>query len=166
MGANLFLKRSILVAIASALPIFGSFAAGSGGGHSSGGSGSSGGGHSSGGPSSSGGGHSSSASGGGHSSTSSNSGSSAHSSNSGHSSNAPKGSRGGDPAFGPAISSSRSNLANPSSPVRAKPVPVFNKQHFGSGYAHNDLSENDDQWRKQRRHLRHLFGFIPYWSSY
>jgi hypothetical protein len=152
MDANLFLKRCILVTIVSALPVFGSFASGSGGGHSSGGSGSSG------------GGHSSSASGGGHSSTSSNGGSFAKGSNSAHSSNAAKGNHGGDPSTDPAVSSSRSTPANPSSPVRPKPVPVVNKQHFESGYARNDSSENDDLWRKQHRHLRHLFGFLPYWS--
>jgi hypothetical protein len=138
---DLFFKRSTLVAIVCALPIFGSFASGSGGGHSSGGSG---------------GGHSSSGPTGGHSSTSS---------NSGHPASTTKSSHAGDSNAGPAVTNSRSTSVNPTGPVRVKPAPVVNK-HFESGYGHNDLSETDDQWRKQHRHLRHLFGFIPYWSSY
>jgi hypothetical protein len=180
MGANLLLKRIMLVVLVSAFPIFASVASPGGGGHSSGGSG---GGFAS---SSSGGGHSSSGSSGGHSANASSNSATSHSStgssnghfasgsNNAHSSNAPKGSPNapkgnhpGDPAS-PAVVAGHPITGSPdrSSLFRAKPVQAVNKQHFGSGYGHNDLAGDDDSWKKRPHYLHHLFGFIPYWSTH
>jgi hypothetical protein len=144
MDANSFLKRTILIALASAVPAFVSVASPGGGGHSSGGSGS---GHcssgSSGGNSSSGvsGGHSSNGTSGGHSSTGV---------NGGHSSNAAKGGHSGDPSTGPAAVVGGRSVSGSLSAVRSKPVPVVNVQH-GSGYGHGDVSGDDYLWRRHHR---------------
>jgi hypothetical protein len=188
MGANLSLKRIMLVALVSSLPILRSVASPGSGGPSSGGSGaaSSGGsgGYSS---SSSSGGHSGSNSTSGHSSNSSNSSNSgngsshsnnghsstglsnghfASGSNNTHSSSAPKGNHPGDPPSPTVITGRPITGTDRSKLLPPKPVQVDNRQHFGSGYAHNDLAGNGDTSTEQPRHLRHLFGFIPYWSTH
>src|SRR6516164_7834785 len=139
MDANSFLRRIILVAVASALPALASVTSAHGGGHSAGGS--------SGGPSSSGssGGHSSSGSSGGHSSSGSNSGHSSSASTSGHSSRASKvGHAANDPSTGPtAVTGGRSVLVSSLHPstVRTRLVPVTEVHRFSTGYVPNE------QWR-------------------
>jgi len=156
MDANSFLRRIILVAVASALPALASVTSAHGGGHSAGGS--------SGGPSSSGssgghsssgssGGPSSSGSSGGHSSSGSNSGHSSSASTSGHSSRASKvGHAANDPSTGPtAVTGGRSVLVSSLHPstVRTRLVPVTEVHRFSTGYVPNEQWR--DWWRKHHR---------------
>jgi hypothetical protein len=147
MDANSFLKRTILIALASAVPAFVSVASPGGGGHSSGGSG---GGHSSSGSS---GGNSSSGVSGGHSSNGTSGGHSSTGVNGGHSSNAAKGGHSGDPSTGPAAVVGGRSVSGSSSSVRSKPVPVVNVQR-GSGYGHGDVSGDDYLWRRHHRQVK------------
>jgi hypothetical protein len=157
MDANCFLKRIVVITVASALPAFASVASGhssggSSGGHSSGGS--------SGGPSSNGssGGHSSSASNSGHSSSASNSGHSFSASNSGHSSGHPSkvGHAAGNPGTDPvAATGGRSTLASSVHPgtVRSRPVTVTEGRRVSTGYTPNE------QWRDYWRRKHHWIFF-------
>src|SRR6516162_6495592 len=136
MDANSFLKRIILIAVASTLPAFASVVSAHGGSHSGG---------SSGGPSSSGssGGHSSSGSSGGHSP-----------SGSGHSASASKGGHpAGDPSGPVAITGGRSVLATS---VRPGKVPNNEVHQFSTGYVPN---EQYRQW--WRKHHRSFSGLYP-----
>jgi len=137
---NRVLKRALLAAAISLLPLANT-ASGHGGGHGTGGSGGSSG--SSGGSSSSGG-HSSSGSNGGHSS----------SSTSGHSSASAKG---GHSTADP-VSVSQSAVSSQTVSGKNPGHRVF-FQHSSTGYnAQNAVTANDDS---QRRHRYLLFGFIP-----
>jgi hypothetical protein len=136
MDANSFLRRIILIAVASTLPAFASMVSAHGGSHSGG---------SSGGPSSSGssGGHSSSGSSGGHSP-----------SGSGHSASASKaGHPAGDPSGPVAMTGGRSVLATS---VRPGKVPSNEVHQFSTGYVPN---EQYRQW--WRKHHRSSFGLYP-----
>jgi hypothetical protein len=139
---NGFLKRALLAAAISVLPLANTASAhGGGGGHGTGGSGGSSG--SSGGSSSSSG-HSSSGSNGGHSS----------SSTSGHSSASAKG---GHSTADP-VSVSQSVVSSQTASGKNPGHRVF-FQHGSTGYnAQNAVTAKDDSQRR-RRHL--LFGFIP-----
>jgi hypothetical protein len=147
---NGFLKRALLAAAISVLPLANTASA-HGGGHGTGGSGGSSGssGGSSSGGSSSSGGHSSSGSNGGHSS----------SSTSGHSSASAKG--GHSTADPVSVSQSAVSSQTVSSQTASGKNPghrVF-FQHSSTGYnAQNAVTANDDS---QRRHRHLLFGFIP-----
>src|SRR6516164_4380228 len=121
MDANSFLRRIILVAVASALPALASVTSAHGGGHSAGGSS---------------GGHSSSGSNSGHSSSASTSGHSSRASKVGHAAN--------DPSTGPTgVTGGRSVLVSSLHPstVRTRLVPVTEVHRFSTGYVPNE------QWR-------------------
>src|SRR6516164_3582187 len=105
MDANSFLRRIILIAVASTLPVFASVASAHGGGH----------------PGGSSGGSSSNGSSGGHSSSGSNSGHSASASKSGHPA--------GDPSGPAAMTGGRSVLVSSVRPstVRSNEVHQFSR---------------------------------------
>jgi hypothetical protein len=182
MDANALLKRIVLGALVSTLPVSVCVASPGGGGHSSSGSG--------GGSSSAGsGGHSSGASNSGHSSSVSNGGHSSNVSNSGHSSSqAPGGRLGGSHALASVSNGGHSSTASkgvqprsdqstdpPSvvggrsvsgarispSTVRKGFVPVANTRVFSSGGSsgRGNWEENDD---RLRHHRRLLFGIWPF----
>jgi hypothetical protein len=135
MDANCFLRRTLLIAVASTLPAFASVASAHGGGHSSGGSS---GGTSSNGPS------------GGHSLSGSNSGHSASASKAVHSP--------GDPSGPATMTGGRSVLVSSVRPStdRSKFVPVTEVRHVSTGYVPNE--QYRDWWRK---HHRVSFGLSP-----
>jgi hypothetical protein len=184
MDSKSFLRRTVLIALVSALSTFGSVASAHGGGHGSGGSSGSGGGHgssgghsssaSNGGHSSSGfssghsssgssSGHSSSGFSSGHSSSGSSSGHSSSGSSSGHSSSVSKGGHsGGDPSNPAAAVGGRaiSDNSGHSRTVRSRPEPV-NRQ-FSTGGGHGDWREAEETVDWQRYNRRRLFGFIWY----
>jgi hypothetical protein len=141
---NAVLKRALLAAAISVLPLANTASAH--GGHGSGGSSSSSG--SSGGSSSSGG-HSSSGSNGGHSS----------SSTSGHSSASAKGGHStADPVSVSQSAVSSQTVSNQTASGKNPGHRVF-FQHSSTGYNSQDaVTANDDS---QRRHQHLLFGFIP-----
>jgi len=142
---NGFLKRALLAAAISVLPLANTASA-HGGGHGSGGSGGS---SSSSGGSSSGGGHSSSGSSGGHSS----------SSTSGHSSASAKGGHStADPVSVSQSAISSQTVSSQTASGKNSGHRVF-FQHGSTGYnAQNAVTANDDS---QLRHRHLLFGFIP-----
>ena len=143
---NGFLKRALLAATISVLPLANTASA-HGGGHGTGGSGGSSG---SSGGSSSGGGHSSSGSNGGHSSSSSTSGHSSASAKGGHST--------ADPVSVSHSAVSSQTVSNQTASGRNPGHRVF-FQHSSTGYnAQDAVTANDDS---QRRHQHLLFGFIP-----
>lgn len=149
MDAKFFLKRIILIAVASALPGFASVASAGSGGHSGGSSGGPSSSASSGGPSSNGssGGHSTSASNSGHSSSASNSGhSSGHSSKVGHAA--------GNPSIDPvAVTGGRSVLVSSVRPSTVRSKPVTEVHQFSTGYTPNE------QWRDYWRRKHHWLFF-------
>ena len=137
MDANSFLRRIILIAVASTLPPFASVASAHGGGHSGGSSG----------------GSSSNGSSGGHSSSASNSGHSASVSKVGHPA--------GDPSGPVAMTGGRSVLATSVRPgtVRSNEVRTFqsNELHqFSTGYVPNE--QYREWWRK---HHPSPYGLSP-----
>jgi hypothetical protein len=162
MDAKPFLKRTILIALVSALPAFvGTASAHGGGGHG-------GGGFSAGGSS---GGHGSS----GHSGNGSNSGQSSSSSSTGHSSNGPAnghsssvskgGHSTGDPSAGPATAVSGRGISGSfahSNTVRGRHEPHAQFRHFDTGWGHGDWQEGEEYVDWQRYNRRRLFGFIWY----
>jgi hypothetical protein len=165
MDVNSFLRRIVLIGLASALPALVNIASahGSGGygtGGSSGASGSSGGGHGTGGSNGSGassGGHSASVSSAGHSSSASNSGHSSSVSKGGHSS--------GDPSSAPVTAAGGHSVSNGSlhpNTVRSKPEPIHDFRHFRTGYGHGDWQPGEENVDWTRHHRRRLFGFIWY----
>jgi hypothetical protein len=148
MDANAFLRRMLLLAVVSALPMVNVAYAHSGGGKGTGGSS---GGGSAGGGSSSGSGHSASSTSGGHSATSTTNGHSATAP--GHAATASKGSRvaNNDPV-------SISQSANqPSQHVRV--FRIF-QQAPSTGYTTQYRETNNEEWR--RKHQRLFLGFIRY----
>ena len=150
MDAKSFVRRTVLIALVSALPTFVSVASAHGGGHSSGGS--SGSGASSGGHGSSGG-HSASGSNSGHSPSGSNSGSASSGSKGGHSTS--------DPST--ATATTASGRAVPGSPVHSNTVrPPVHVRHFSTGWGHGDWREGEETVDWQRHNRRRLFGFIWY----
>jgi hypothetical protein len=160
MDSKSFLRRTVLIALVSALSTFGSVASAHGGGHGSGGSSGSGG---SGGGHGSSGGHSSSASNGGHSSSGSSSGHSSSGSSSGHSSSVSKGGHSaGDPSNPAAAVGGRaiSDNSGHSRTVRSRPEPV--NRLFSTGGGHGDWREGEETVDWQRYNRRRLFGFIWY----
>jgi|SRR6516164_3943450 len=144
MDANSFLRRIILIAVASTLPVFASVASAHGGGH----------------PGGSSGGSSSNGSSGGHSSSGSNSGHSASASKAGHPA--------GDPSGPVAMTGGRSVLATSFRPgtVRSNDVHQFsvrprtvqsNEVHrFSTGYVPNE--QYREWWRK---HHPSPYGLSP-----
>ena len=138
---NAFLKRALLAAAISVLPLANTASA-HGGGHGSGGSsGSSGGGHSS---SGSNGGHSS----GGHSSSSTSGGHAAAASKVGH------------PATDPAADPSNVSVTTGQGMHSGKVHRAFAQQGQSTGYNQQNTETNQDDWRRRHPHL--LFGFIRY----
>jgi hypothetical protein len=165
---NTFLKRALLAAAISVLPLANTASA-HGGGHGTGGSSSSSGGSSSGGSSSGGsssGGSSSggSSSSGGHSSSGSNGG---HSSG-GHSSSSTSGghtaaaSKAGHPATDPAADPSNvsQSVTTGQGMHSGKVHRAFAQQGRSTGYNQQNTETNQDDWRRRHPHL--LFGFIRY----
>ena len=144
MDANSFLRRIILIGVASTLPAFASVASAHGGGHSGGSSG----------------GSSSNGSSGGHSSSGSNSGHSASASKAGHPA--------GDPSGPVAMTGGRSVLVTSVRPggVRSNAVHQFsvrlrtvqsNEVHqFSTGYVPNE--QYREWWRK---HHPSPYGMSP-----
>jgi hypothetical protein len=152
---NGFLKRALLAATISVLPLANTASA-HGGGHGTGGSGGSSG--SSGGSSSGGSSSSGSGSSGGHSSSGSNGGHSS-SSTSGHSSASAKGGHStADPVSVSQSAVSSQTMSSQTASGKNQGHRVF-FQHSSTGYnAQNAVTANDDS---QRRHRHLLFGFIP-----
>jgi hypothetical protein len=151
---NTFVRRTLLVAAISVLPLA-NIASAHGGGHGSGGSSGSGSSSSSGSGSSSSG-HSSSSSSSGHSSVSSSSGHSVSSTSAGHHSAPSKVSHPtADPNNG-----SQSAMTGQGRHV-ARVHRVF-EEHGSStgGYNQQNTETNQDEWRRRHPHL--LFGFIRY----
>jgi hypothetical protein len=142
---NAFLKRALLAAAISVLPVANTASAH--GGHGSGGSSSSSG--SSGGSSSSGG-HSSSASNGGHSSSSTSGGHAAAASKVGHPAT--------DPPANP--SNGSQSVATGHGMHSGKVHRAFAQQGQSTGYNQQNTETNQDDWRRRHPHL--LFGFIRY----
>ncbi len=156
---NGVLKRALLAAAISVLPLANTASA-HGGGHGSGGSGGSGGssgssGGSSSGGSSSGGGHSSSGSNGGHSSG-------GHSSSSTSGGHAAAASKGGHPATDPPANPSNGSqsVATGHGMHSGKVHRAFAQQGQSTGYNQQNTETNQDDWRRRHPHL--LFGFIRY----
>src|SRR5438105_2789737 len=146
MDAKSFVRRTVLIALVSALPTFVGVASAHGGGHSSGGSGASG--ASSGGHGSSGG-HSASGSYSGHSPSGSNSGSASSGSKGGHSTS--------DPST--ATVTTASGRAVPGSTVHSNTVrPLVHVRHFSTGWGHGDWREGEETVDWQRHNRRRLFG--------
>ena len=148
---NTFLKRALLAAAISVLPLANTASA-HGGGHGTGGSSSSSGGSSSGGSSSSGG-HSSSGSNGGHSSG----GHSSSSTSGGHAATA---SKVGHPATDPAADPSNVSVTTGHGMHSGKVHRAFAQQGQSTGYNQQNTETNQDDWRRRHPHL--LFGFIRY----
>jgi hypothetical protein len=142
---NAVLKRALLAAAISVLPLANTASAH--GGHGSGGSSSSSG--SSGGSSSSGG-HSSSASNGGHSSSSTSGGHAAAASKVGHPAT--------DPPANP--SNGSQSVATGHGMHSGKVHRAFAQQGQSTGYNQQNTETNQDDWRRRHPHL--LFGFIRY----
>jgi hypothetical protein len=142
---NAFLKRALLAAAISVLPLANTASAH--GGHGSGGSSSSSG--SSGGSSSSGG-HSSSGSNGGHSSSSTSGGHAAAASKVGHPA--------ADPPANP--SNVSQSVATGHGMHSGKVHRAFAQQGQSTGYNQQNTETNQDDWRRRHPHL--LFGFIRY----
>ena len=142
---NAFLKRALLAAAISVLPLANTASAH--GGHGSGGSSSSSG--SSGGSSSSGG-HSSSGSNGGHSSSSTSGGHAAVASKVGHPAT--------DPPANP--SNGSQSVATGHGMHSGKVHRAFAQQGQSTGYNQQNTETNQDDWRRRHPHL--LFGFIRY----
>lgn len=142
---NAFLKRALLAAAISVLPLANTASAH--GGHGSGGSSSSSG--SSGGSSSSGG-HSSSSSNGGHSSSSTSGGHAAAASKVGHPA--------ADPPANP--SNVSQSVATGHGMHSGKVHRAFAQQGQSTGYNQQNTETNQDDWRRRHPHL--LFGFIRY----
>jgi hypothetical protein len=142
---NAVLKRALLAAAISVLPLANTASAH--GGHGSGGSSSSSG--SSGGSSSSGG-HSSSASNGGHSSSSTSGGHAAAASKVGHPAT--------DPPANP--SNGSQSVATGHGMHSGKVHRAFAQQGRSTGYNQQNTETNQDDWRRRHPHL--LFGFIRY----
>jgi hypothetical protein len=142
---NAFLKRALLAAAISVLPLANTASAH--GGHGSGGSSSSSG--SSGGSSSSGG-HSSSGSNGGHSSSSTSGGHAAAASKVGHPA--------ADPPANP--SNVSQSVATGHGMHSGKVHRAFTRQGQSTGYNQQNTETNQDDWRRRHPHL--LFGFIRY----
>jgi hypothetical protein len=149
---NAFLKRALLAAAISILPLANTASA-HGGGHGTGGSGGSSG--SSSGGSSSGGGHSSSGSNGGHSSA----GHSSSSTNGGH---AAATSKVGHPATDPPADPSNvsQSVTTGQGMHSGKVHRAFVQQGRSTGYNQQNTETNQDDWRRRHPHL--LFGFIRY----
>jgi hypothetical protein len=141
---NAFIKRALLAAAISVLPLANTASA-HGGGHGSGGSGGSGG--SSG---SSGGGHSSSGSNGGHSSSSTSGGHAAAASKVGHPAT--------DPPANP--SNGSQSVATGHGMHSGKVHRAFAQQGQSTGYNQQNAETNQDDWRRRHPHL--LLGFIRY----
>jgi hypothetical protein len=148
---NAFLKRALLAAAISVLPLANTASA-HGGGHGSGGSGGSSG---SSGGSSSGGGHSSSGSNGGHSSG-------GHSSSSTSGGHAAAASKAGHPATDPAADPSNvsQSVTTGQGMHSGKVHRAFAEQGRSTGYNQQNTETNQDDWRRRHPHL--LFGFIRY----
>jgi hypothetical protein len=142
---NAVLKRALLAAAISVLPLANTASAH--GGHGSGGSSSSSG--SSGGSSSSGG-HSSSGSNGGHSSSSTSGGHAAAASKVGHPAT--------DPPANP--SNGSQSVATGHGMHSGKVHRAFAQQGRSTGYNQQNTETNQDDWRRRHPHL--LFGFIRY----
>jgi hypothetical protein len=142
---NAFIKRALLAAAISVLPLANTASA-HGGGHGSGGSGGSGG--SSG---SSGGGHSSSGSNGGHSSG-------GHSSSSTSGGHAAAASKAGHTAADP--SNVSQSVTTGQGMHSGKVHRAFVQQGRSTGYNQQNTETNQDDWRRRHPHL--LFGFIRY----
>jgi hypothetical protein len=142
---NGVLKRALLAATISVLPLANTASAH--GGHGSGGSGSSSG--SSGGSSSSGG-HSSSGSNGGHSSTSTSAGHAAAASKVGHPAT--------DPPADP--SNASQSVATGHGTHSGKVHRAFAQRGQSTGYNQQNTETSQDDWRRRHPHL--LFGFIRY----
>ena len=153
---NAFVRRTLLVAAVSVLPLA-NIASAHGGGSGSGGSSGSGSSSSSGSGSSSGG-HSSSSTGGGHSSVSSGSGHSVSSANAGHS--AP--SKVSHPTAVTADPNNGSQSAMTGHGMHVARVHRTFEEHGSStgGYNQQNTETNQDEWRRRHPHL--LFGFIRY----
>jgi hypothetical protein len=167
---NAFLKRTLLVAAISVLPLA-NIASAHGGGHGSGGSSGSGSGSGSGSSSSSGsgsssGGHSSSSSSSGHSSSSSNGGHSSVSSSSGHSvSTANAGHSAPSKVSHPTAAADPNNGSQSAMTGHGMHVARVHRafeEHGSStgGYNQQNTETNTDEWRRRHPHL--LFGFIRY----
>jgi hypothetical protein len=144
---NAFIKRALLAASISVLPLANTASA-HGGGHGSGGSGGSSG---SSGGSSSGGGHSSSGSNGGHSSG-------GHSSSSTSGGHAAAASKAGHTAADP--SNVSQSVTTGQGMHSGKVHRAFVQQGRSTGYNQQNTETNQDDWRRRHPHL--LFGFIRY----
>jgi hypothetical protein len=144
---NAFIKRALLAAAISVLPLANTASA-HGGGHGSGGSGGSSG---SSGGSSSGGGHSSSGSNGGHSSG-------GHSSSSTSGGHAAAASKAGHTAADP--SNVSQSVTTGQGMHSGKVHRAFVQQGRSTGYNQQNTETNQDDWRRRHPHL--LFGFIRY----
>jgi hypothetical protein len=157
---NAFVRRTLLVAAVSVLPLA-SIASAHGGGHGSGGSSGSGSSSSSGSGSSSGG-HSSSSSSSGHSSVSSSSGHSVSSANAGHSAPSKVSHPAADPSHPAADPNNGSQSAMTGKGMHLARVHRTFEEHGSStgGYNQQNTETNTDEWRRRHPHL--LFGFIRY----
>jgi hypothetical protein len=157
---NAFVRRTLLVAAVSVLPLA-NIASAHGGGSGSSGSSASGSSSSSGSGSSSGG-HSSSSSSSGHSSVSSSSGHSVSSANAGHSAPSKVSHPAADPSHPAADPNNGSQAAMTGKGMHVARVHRTFEEHGSStgGYNQQNTETNTDEWRRRHPHL--LFGFIRY----